>query len=81
VKELSKGKDAISAEEYLRKEEGPPEVVSLPANVQRLKEKQEGLRLEIVSLNTQVHQLMTELETRQLAFNQCKVLLEQELET
>ena len=72
-----------SGEEYLRheEEEEQPEVVELPPNVQRLQEKQEGLRQEIANLTAQVNQLMNELETRQLAFNQCNALLEKEIKT
>ena len=70
-----------SGEGYLRHEEEEPEVVELPPNVERLQEKQEGLRQEIANLTAQVNQLMNELETRQLAFNQCNALLEQETQT
>ena len=71
-----------SGEGYLRhEEEQEPEVVELPPNVERLQEKQEGLRQEIANLTAQVNQLMNELETRQLAFNQCSALLEQETQT
>ena len=71
-----------SGEGFLRREEEEeqPEVVELPPNVERLQEKQEGLRQEIANLTAQVNQLMNELETRQLAFNQCNALLEQEMQ-
>jgi len=46
-----------------------------------LQEKQELLRQEIGNLTNQVNQLVADLETRQLAFNQCTALLEQEIET
>jgi uncharacterized protein YlxW (UPF0749 family) len=65
-----------SGEEYLRHEE---EVVELPPNVERIQEKKDGLAQEIANLTAQVNQLMNELETRQLAFNQCNALLEQEM--
>ena len=65
-----------SGEEYLRHEE---EVVELPPNVERIQEKKDGLAQEIANLTAQVNQLMNELETRQLAFNQCNTLLEQEM--
>jgi len=67
-----------SGEEFLRHEE-EPEVVELPPNVERLQEKKDGLAQEIANLTAQVNQLMNELETRQLAFNQCNALLEQEM--
>jgi len=68
-----------SGEEYLRHEEEEPEVVELPPNVERIQEKKDGLAQEIANLTAQVNQLMNELETRQLAFNQCNALLEQEM--
>jgi len=68
-----------SGEEYLRHEEEEPEVVELPPNVERIQEKKDGLAQEIANLTAQVNQLMNELETRQLAFNQCNTLLEQEM--
>ena len=70
-----------SGEKFLRREEEQPEVVELPPNVEHLQEKQEGLRQEIANLSTQVNQLVNELETRQLAFNQCHALLEQGAQT
>ena len=70
-----------SGEGYLRHEEEEPEVVELPPNVERIQEKKDGLAQEIANLTAQVNQLMNELETRQLAFNQCNALLEQEIKT
>ena len=71
-----------SGEGYLRhEEEQEPEVVELPPNVERIQEKKDGLAQEIANLTAQVNQLMNELETRQLAFNQCNALLEQETQT
>ena len=71
-----------SGEGYLRhEEEQDPEVVELPPNVERLQQKKDGLAQEIANLTAQVNQLMNELETRQLAFNQCNTLLEQETQT
>ena len=70
-----------SGEGYLRHEEEEPEVVELPPNVERLQQKKDGLAQEIANLTAQVNQLMNELETRQLAFNQCNALLEQETQT
>ena len=72
-----------SGEGYLRHEEEQeqPEVVELPPNVERIQEKKDGLAQEIANLTAQVNQLMNELETRQLAFNQCNALLEQETQT
>ena len=71
-----------SGEEFLRhEEEQEPEVVVLPPNVQHLQQKKEGLGQEIANLSAQVDQIVRELETRQLAFNQCNALLEQETQT
>ena len=70
-----------SGEGYLRHEEEEPEVVELPPNVERLQQKKDGLAQEIANLTAQVNQLMNELETRQLAFNQCNALLEQGAQT
>ena len=69
-----------SGEEFLRREEEEPEVVELPPNVQHLQQKKEGLGQEIANLSAQVDQIVRELETRQLAFNQCNALLEQEMQ-
>ena len=66
-----------SGEALLRNEEEEPEGVELPPNVERIQEKKDGLAQEIANLTAQVNQLMNELETRQLAFNQCNALLEQ----
>ena len=75
LENLTRGEDVLA-------EEAPEtEVVELPPNVQRLQEKQELLRQEIGNLTNQVNQLVADLETRQLAFNQCTALLEQEIET
>jgi len=68
-----------SGEAFLRHEEEEPEVVELPPNVQHLQQKKEGLGQEIANLSAQVDQIVRELETRQLAFNQCNALLEQEM--
>ena len=68
-------------EAVLAEEAPETAVVELPPNVQRLQEKQELLRQEIGNLTNQVNQLVADLETRQLAFNQCTALLEQEIET
>ena len=70
-----------SGEAFLRHEEEEPEVVELPQNVERIQEKKDGLAQEIANLTAQANQLMNELETRQLAFNQCNALLEQEIKT
>ena len=78
IKEEDVLAEGESGEEYLRHEE---EVVELPPNVERLQEKKDGLAQEIANLTAQVNQLMNELETRQLAFNQCNALLEQETQT
>ena len=72
--------EGAPGEGYLRhEEEQEPEVVELPPNVERIQEKKDGLAQEIANLTAQVNQLMNELETRQLAFNQCNALLEQEI--
>ena len=68
--------EGASGEEFLRHEE---DVVELPPNAERLQQKKDGLAQEIANLSAQVNQLMNELETRQLAFNQCNTLLEQEM--
>ena len=79
----TKAEDVLAAgesgEAFLRNEEEEPEVVELPPNVERIQEKKDGLAQEIANLTAQVNQLMNELETRQLAFNQCNALLEQEM--
>jgi len=75
LENLTRGEDVLA-------EEAPEtEVVELPPNVQRLQEKQALLRQEIGNLTNQVNQLVAELETRQLAFDQCTALLEQEVQT
>ena len=80
---LTKEEDVLaegeSGEAFLRNEEEEPEVVELPPNVERIQEKKDGLAQEIANLTAQVNQLMNELATRQLAFNQCNALLEQEM--
>ena len=81
IKEEDVLAEGESGEEYLRHEEEEPEVVELPPNVERIQEKKDGLAQEIANLTAQVNQLMNELETRQLAFNQCNALLEQETQT
>ena len=81
--DLTREEDVVaegeSGEAFLRNEEEEPEVVELPPNVERIQEKKDGLAQEIANLTAQVNQLMNELETRQLAFNQCNALLEQEM--
>jgi len=79
IKEEDVLEEGQSGEEFLRREEEEPEVVELPPNVERIQEKKDGLAQEIANLTAQVNQLMNELETRQLAFNQCNALLEQEM--
>ena len=64
-----------SGEKFLRREE---EVVELPPNVQRLKAKQARLQQEISTCQAQLNELANKMDTAQLAFQQCVVLLRAE---
>ena len=63
--------EAESGEGFLRREEeeGQPEVVDLPPNVQNLQIKLERLREEIANLQTQFDNVREELDTRMGAYN------------
>jgi len=67
--------EAESGEGFLRREE---EVVELPPNVQRLKAKQARLQQEISTCQAQLNELANKMDTAQLAFQQCVVLLRAE---
>jgi len=54
------------------------EIVELPPNVQRLQEKQARLQQEVALYQAQINELAEKLETAQLAFQQCVVLLQVE---
>jgi len=65
-------------EELLRHEEEQPEVVELPQNVDRVQAKQAQLQQEINIYQSQINELANKMETAQLAFQQCVVLLQVE---
>jgi len=77
------------AEEDLIKEEEQfeeielllPEVVEIPPNVERLQAKQAQLQQEINGCQAQINELANKIETAQLAFQQCVVLLQIEEKT
>ena len=54
------------------------EIVELPPNVQRLQEKQARLQQEVALYQAQINEIAEKLETAQLAFQQCVVLLQVE---
>ena len=70
-----------SGEEYLRHEEEEPEVVELPPNVDRVQVKQAQLQQEINVCQAQINELANKMETAQLAFQQCVILLQVEEKT
>jgi uncharacterized protein YlxW (UPF0749 family) len=70
-----------SGEEFLRRGEERPEVVELLPNVQRLQAKQSQLQQEISVCQTQINELANKMETAQLAFQQCVVLLQAQEKT
>ena len=70
-----------SGEEYLRHEEEEPEVVELPQNVDRVQVKQAQLQQEINVCQAQINELANKMETAQLAFQQCVILLQVEEKT
>ena len=74
--EVEEDTDSLSGEAYLKVEEEQPEVVELPPNVQRLQEKQARLQQEIAVYQAQINEIADKLETAQLAFQQCVVLLQ-----
>ena len=71
----------MSGEAYLKVEEDQPEVVELPPNIQRLQEKQARLQQEVAVYQAQINEIADKLETAQLAFQQCVVLLQEEQST
>ena len=75
IKEENVLVEAESGEGFLRREE---EVVELPPNVQRLKAKQARLQQEISTCQAQLNELANKMDTAQLAFQQCVVLLRAE---
>ena len=54
------------------------EIVELPPNVQSLQEKQARLQQEVSLYQAQINEIAEKLETAQLAFQQCVVLLQVE---
>ena len=68
----------LSGEAYLKVEEDQPEVVELPPNIQRLQEKQARLQQEVAVYQAQINEIADKLETAQLAFQQCVILLQVE---
>jgi len=70
-----------SGEEYLRHEEEEPEVVELPQNVDRVQAKQAQLQQEINVYQAQINELANKMETAQLAFHQCVILLQVQEQT
>ena len=54
------------------------EIVELPPNVQRLQETQARLQQEVSLYQAQINEIADKLETAQLAFQQCVVLLQVE---
>ena len=71
----------MSGEAYLQLAEDQPEVVELPPNIQRLQEKQARLQQEVAVYQAQINEIADKLETAQLAFQQCVVLLQVEQST
>ena len=69
-----------SGEEFLRHEE-EPEVVELPQNVDRVQAKQAQLQQEINVYQAQINELANKMETAQLAFQQCVILLQVQEQT
>jgi uncharacterized protein YlxW (UPF0749 family) len=76
--EVEEDTDSLSGEAYLKIEEEQPEVVELPPNIQRLQEKQARLQQEVAVYQAQINEIADKLETAQLAFQQCVVLLQVE---
>ena len=69
----------LTREEDVLAEEAPEtEVVELQPNVQRLQEKQARLQQEVALYQAQINEIADKLETAQLAFQQCVVLLQVE---
>ena len=70
-----------SGEEFLWHEEEEPEVVELPQNVDRVQVKQAQLQQEINIYQSQINELANKMETAQLAFQQCVILLQVQEQT
>ena len=72
-----------SGEAFLRQEEEEeqPEVVELPQNVDRVQAKQAQLQQEINVYQAQINELANKMETAQLAFQQCVILLQVQEQT
>ena len=71
--------EVFTKEEDVLAEEAPEtEVVELPPNVQRLQEKQTRLQQEVALYQAQINEIAEKLDTAQLAFQQCVVLLQVE---
>ena len=70
-----------SGEAFLRQEEEEPEVVELPQNVDRVQAKQAQLQQEINIYQSQINELANKMETAQLAFQQCVILLQVQEQT
>jgi uncharacterized protein YlxW (UPF0749 family) len=69
----------LTREEDVLAEEAPEtEVVELPHNIQRLQNKQARLNQEISVYQAQIAEIAEKLETAQLAFQQCVVLMQVE---
>ena len=73
--------EAESGEEFLRHEEEEPEVVELPPSVDRVQAKQAQLQQEINVCQAQINELANKMETAQLAFQQCVILLQVQEQT
>ena len=65
-------------EDVLAEEAQETEVVALPHNIQRLQNKQARLNQEISVYQAQIAEIAEKLETAQLAFQQCVVLMQVE---
>ena len=81
IKEEDVLAEAESGEEFLRHEEEEPEVVELPPNVDRVQVKQAQLQQEINVCQAQINELANKMETAQLAFQQCVILLQVQEQT
>ena len=81
LENLTREEAEMSGEAYLKVEEDQPEVVELPPNIQRLQEKQARLQQEVAVYQAQINEIADKLETAQLAFQQCVVLLQVEQST
>ena len=70
IKEEDVLAEGESGEGFLRREEeGQPEIVELPPNIQNMQAKMDRLRSEIATLQGQFNDVQAELDTRLAAFN------------